>query len=49
MKIKSRFIQSVIQTSKSTNIAMPWARGKPRIGSITTRTAPLLARRVCVA
>lgn len=49
MKIKSRFIQSVIQTSKSTDIAMPWARGKRSMTAASPRIVPLQVRRACVA
>ncbi|WP_353345043.1 hypothetical protein [Litorivita sp. NS0012-18] len=38
MKKQSRFIKSVIETSKSDMPALPWARGSARAAMIARRT-----------
>ncbi|WP_204362779.1 hypothetical protein [Litorivita pollutaquae] len=39
MKKQSRFIKSVVETSKSEMPALPWARGKARAAMIARRSA----------
>ncbi|MFT4960480.1 MAG: hypothetical protein ACI92Z_001564 [Paracoccaceae bacterium] len=39
MKTNTRFIQSVVKSSKSTDVVMPWARGENRITTIASRVS----------
>lgn len=46
MKVRTRFIQSVIKTAQSCDTPMPWTRGGSRRASIARRqaTTPRLAQ-----
>lgn len=37
MKTNARFIQSIVKTAKSSEVEMPWARGKRRQAFIQKR------------
>ncbi len=39
MKIKTRFIKSVVETAAKDTTVMPWARGTRRAAFITKRSA----------
>ncbi|WP_165390204.1 hypothetical protein [Thalassococcus sp. S3] len=42
MKVKDRFLKSVIATAATTDVHMPWTRGKTRTAMILRRSAPVL-------
>lgn len=42
MKIKTRFIKSIVDASKDAEVAMPWQRGARRNAFVEKRKAPPL-------
>jgi len=49
MKIRTRFIKSVINAAKTDITPMPWTRGAHRCAAIAGRLAPQPARKVRIA
>ena len=43
--MKTRFIQSVVQGAQTSNVEMPWARGRRRAAMIARRKAVLALRK----
>jgi hypothetical protein len=42
MKVRTRFIKSVIATAAAQDVKMPWERGTPRRTMIARQTTPVL-------
>ncbi|EEB84055.1 hypothetical protein [Roseobacter sp. GAI101] len=45
MKIKTRFIKSVVETAAKEDTVMPWTRGARRAAFIAKRNAPAATRK----
>lgn len=45
MKIKTRFIKSVVETAAKDETVMPWARGARRATFVAKRNAPAAMRK----
>lgn len=49
MKVRTRFIQSVIKTAKSESTRMPWSRGVTRDILVAARRAPATTQNIRTA
>ncbi len=46
MKVRTRFIRSVIKTAQANEVRMPWARGVIRDVNVATRRNPIVLPKV---